>query len=137
MAGNPEGAKDRLRPTSPLLSSDKLLTVGQLAKLLPGVSAANHAHRATVRRWTQSGVTIKGRKVRLKVQVTPGGQRLVRWGDYLEFRRQCDERRGETPADSVAGSIITPAAEERETRAAREAARRIAAELRRGLRKGA
>lgn len=85
----------KLPPAPAALTADTLLTTGQLAKLLPGVSEANHAHLSTVRRWCTKGIGVAGKRVRLRQVRTPGGQRLIRWGDFQEFRRECDRLRGE------------------------------------------
>lgn len=127
-------AKPPLDPAT--INPDKLLTPGQLAKMLPGTSEANHAHRATVHRWTSQGVKVKGEWIKLRVRITPGGQRLVRWGDFVEFRRQCDEARG-LPAEPVERvEIETPAARKRRAAKSAEACRRLMAEIKAEYRVG-
>jgi hypothetical protein len=97
-------------------SPDDRLTVGQLARLLPGAAGepGKCAAKTTVRRWANRGVTVAGKVVRLRVTRTPGGVRLIRWGDYLSFRAECARLRGE-PAEPVR----TPAERRRESRGLR------------------
>ncbi|WP_439622363.1 hypothetical protein [Gemmata sp.] len=83
------------------LDPDRVLSIGQVAKLAPGVAEANHCHRATIRRWATKGVRVAGRVLRLRVTRTPGGQRLVRWGDYLAFRDECARLRDDPPAPEI------------------------------------
>lgn len=109
------------------LKPDDLLSVSQLAKLCPGVSEANHCHRMTVQRWARKGVKVGGRQVKLNVIRTPGGQRLIRWGDYLAFRSECDRLRGE----GAYAPIESPAERKRRTEAALREYERTMAEAKR------
>ena len=98
----------------PAPSPDDRLTVGQLARLLPGATGGPQAAKTTVRRWANRGVTVAGRVVRLRVTRTPGGVRLIRWADYLSFRAECARLRGEQPEP-----VRTPAERRRESRGLR------------------
>lgn len=100
------------------LDPDRMLSIGQVAKLAPGVAEANHCHRATIRRWATKGVKVAGRVLRLRVTRTPGGQRLVRWGDYLAFRDECARLRDDPPAPA----IVPPAERKQRAKALGDAA---------------
>jgi hypothetical protein len=97
----------------PAPAPDDRLTVGQLARLLPG-AAGGCAAKTTVRRWANRGVTVAGKVVRLRVHRTPGGVRLIRWGDYVAFKAECARLRGEAP-----DPVRTPAERKRESRGLR------------------
>ncbi|WP_439628879.1 hypothetical protein [Gemmata sp.] len=54
------------------LDPDRVLSIGQVAKLAPGVAEENHCHRVTIRRWATKGVRVAGRVLRFGVTRTPG-----------------------------------------------------------------
>jgi hypothetical protein len=115
------------------LTPDTILTTGQLAKLLPGSGTAGHMHRHTIRRWTSAGVMVNGRRVKLHVTRTIGGQRLIRWGDYLDMRDAVARARGEpTERERLVAEMETPAAFQRRARKAREEMERVLEAARKG-----
>lgn len=109
-------------PTNP--TEDTILTPRQLARLLPGMGAEGHVHRATVKAWIGKGIRVKGKVLKLPCHRTPGGVRLIRWGDYLRWKRRVDEMRG---VEVVEGDeeVETPTERKRRVKADMEECERL------------
>jgi hypothetical protein len=79
---------------------EALLSLTQLACAINENGNATHGSRRAINRWCTQGVKVKGKTVTLPA-IREGGRWIIRWGDFMEFRRQCTAAAGGASEECV------------------------------------
>ena len=97
----------RLATTIKILDGEKLVSVSQIAKQVPGSRGSESQHPATITRWIVKGIKLRdGSRLRLKAD-RYGSRWMIKPSDFAQFLRDTTE--SFLPSDAASPAPRSPA----------------------------